>query len=155
MLIRLTERQPGLLDFQVNLEVGGETDVRDASRGSLEVIIFPVAVPYTCKRNTPTTQRLRGTYNFVKTNNNKLPLLTLCSEPVHKTITFVLHLLNTGPATRTDLNLLCLQQRIVQNWFVVVWESAAKQHCIHDRTSLLPFCSTCSNEFPRKKEWKK
>lgn len=62
MLNRLTEGQPGLLDLQVNVEVGGETDVRDAGRPFLVVIILPVAVPYTCKRNTPTTQRLLGTY---------------------------------------------------------------------------------------------
>lgn len=49
--IRLTEGQPGLLDLQVNIEVGGETDVRYGSRGLLVVIILPVAVPYPCKRN--------------------------------------------------------------------------------------------------------
>lgn len=64
ILIKLTECQPGLLDLQVNLEVGGETNVSDGSRDFLVVIILPVAVPYPCKRNTPTTQRLLGTCVF-------------------------------------------------------------------------------------------
>lgn len=62
--IRLTEGQPGLLDLQINIEVGGETDVRYGSRALLVVIILPVAVPYPCRRNTPTTQRRLGTYNL-------------------------------------------------------------------------------------------
>lgn len=62
ILITLTESQPGLLDLQVNVEVGGETNVSDGSSGLLVVIILPVAVPDPCKRNTPTTQRPLETY---------------------------------------------------------------------------------------------
>lgn len=77
-LNRLTEGQPGLLDLQVNLEVGGETNVSDGGRLLLVIIILPVAMPYTCKIDTPTIQRLLEMYNHVITNIP--PLLTLCLE---------------------------------------------------------------------------
>lgn len=49
---KLTEGQPGLLNLQINIEVGGKTNVSYGSRDLFVVIILPVAVPYPCNRNT-------------------------------------------------------------------------------------------------------
>lgn len=53
----LTDGQPCLLGLQVNVEVGGEANVRYGSRLFLVVVIFPVAVPNSCKK---TVQQVRG-----------------------------------------------------------------------------------------------
>lgn len=51
----LTEGQPGLLDLQVNIEVGGETDISNGRRGLLIVVVLPVAVPNPYKTNSQMT----------------------------------------------------------------------------------------------------
>lgn len=42
----LTEGQPGLLNLQVNADVGGKANVADGSRLLFVVIVLPIAVPY-------------------------------------------------------------------------------------------------------------
>lgn len=49
---KLTEGQPGLLNLQINIEVGGKTNVTYGSRPLFVVIILPVAVIYPYNRNT-------------------------------------------------------------------------------------------------------
>lgn len=57
IVIRLTEGQPGLLNLQVNLEVGGKTNFRYGGRVLPVVFILPVAVPNPCKTNNNSEDR--------------------------------------------------------------------------------------------------
>lgn len=58
---QLTEGQPGLLNLQVNIEVGGEADVPDGGRRLFVVVVLPVAVPNPCRRNNSSSHSLLPT----------------------------------------------------------------------------------------------